>query len=386
MGSVCRKHYTRPLWPGAKLVTRGSKTWAEWRDRKGRKRKAEAVPDGKGGWRVRVPTGVYYADYRDAAGVTRVVSTGCKTESGARAVLAELERQAELVRSGVLSHTEAAVAERATEPVETHLADYLAGLEAKGTSPVYRENVRRFLRRLFADCGFLRLSDLDPVPVERWLSARLAEGMSARTRNEYRVVLIGFANWAVRSGRLLRNPFVSLPVADERSDRRRERRALTVDEFRRLVYVARWRPLAERGREPQAKPKRPGKRTSWTYKSLMLGDMLAAVERARDRFADRPETIERLDAEGRERALLYRVLVYTGLRKNEAATLQAGDLHLAGDPPYLKLRATNEKNRRGSVIPLRRDLADAIRAHLAEKHGLSGTESPAIVKFDPHKP
>lgn len=88
MGSVCRKHYTRPLWPRAKLVTRGGKTQVEWRDRRGRKRKAEAVPDGKSGWRVRIPTGVFYADYRDAAGVVRVVPTGCKTESGARAVLA----------------------------------------------------------------------------------------------------------------------------------------------------------------------------------------------------------------------------------------------------------------------------------------------------------
>ncbi|NMC18969.1 MAG: site-specific integrase, partial [Thermogutta sp.] len=192
-------------------------------------------------------------------------------------------------------------------------------------------------------------------------------GMSARTRNEYRGALSSFAAWLEKNGRLLRNPFRTLPAANVKADRRRERRALTPDEAGRLLYAARWRSLAEYGRDVVTAPKRPGKRASWTYRPLTVDDLPGAVARARERLAKHPEVIARLDAEGRERALLYRLMLYTGLRKNEAATLRIADVRLDADPPCIRLRAENEKNRQGSTIPLRRDLAGAIREHLAGK-------------------
>ncbi|WP_231691244.1 site-specific integrase [Aureliella helgolandensis] len=63
-----------------------------------------------------------------------------------------------------------------------------------------------------------------------------------------------------------------------------------------------------------------------------------------------------LVALGNERALIYKVAVLTGLRLNELRTLTVGDLSF-GDVPFVRLRSTNEKNRRGSTLPLRSDLA-----------------------------
>jgi integrase len=63
-----------------------------------------------------------------------------------------------------------------------------------------------------------------------------------------------------------------------------------------------------------------------------------------------------------ERALIYKTLVLTGLRKQELASLTIGQLHLDGPRPYADLEAADEKNREGSQIPLRHDLA----ADLAE--------------------
>jgi len=63
--------------------------------------------------------------------------------------------------------------------------------------------------------------------------------MSAGTRNGYREAWIGFANWCVKTSRLLSNPLSNLPKADAKADCRRKRRALTEDELTRLLDAAR---------------------------------------------------------------------------------------------------------------------------------------------------
>jgi integrase len=69
------------------------------------------------------------------------------------------------------------------------------------------------------------------VTVERWLLKQAELGMGARTRNTYRIALVAFGNWCMREARLLNNPFAGLPRANEATDRRRERRALTLAEI-----------------------------------------------------------------------------------------------------------------------------------------------------------
>ena len=78
-------------------------------------------------------------------------------------------------------------------------------------------------------------------------------------------------------------------------------------------------------------------------------------------------TRENLLRIGRERALIYKTLVLTGLRKGELASITLGQVDLGGSVPYLLLHARDEKNRRGSEIPLRADLAADIRSWLADR-------------------
>ena len=80
-----------------------------------------------------------------------------------------------------------------------------------------------------------------------------------------------------------------------------------------------------------------------------------------------PEIRERLEALGRERALIYKTLVLTGLRKAELASLTVGQLHLDGPAAYVELDAADEKNREGNAVPIRADLADDLRSWLADK-------------------
>jgi integrase len=336
VGSIYRKTVTKPLPNGAAIVTRNGRKLAKWADRRGRTRTAEVNASGR-----IVVLGKYIAKYRGGRGVVVEVATGCAYETAARAKLAELERRAELVRAGVLTAEQDRTADHAARTLADHVAEYLDHLRAKGVADMHHSNVTNQLGRVVGDCGWRRLADLDAGPVERWMVRRAADEMAGRTRNTYLAALVAFANWCVREGRLTSHPFGRVPKADEKSDQRRKRRAMSEPELIRLLDVARDRPLID------AMTIRHGPRT---------GQVVARL--TDDRRA-------RLTALGRERALMYKTLVLTGLRRGELASLTVGRLDLDAAPPWVVLRAADEKSREGNEVALRPDLADDLRSWVA---------------------
>jgi integrase len=118
---------------------------------------------------------------------------------------------------------------------------------------------------------------------------------------------------------------------------------MTEPELVRLLAVARERPLLE------ALTVRKGPRKGERYAEV------------------RDEVRQQLDLLGRERALIYKTLVLTGLRKGELASLTVAHLHLDDPVPFASLDAADEKNREGNGIALRDDLAADLRNWLAEK-------------------
>jgi integrase len=81
----------------------------------------------------------------------------------------------------------------------------------------------------------------------------------------------------------------------------------------------------------------------------------------------KPETQARLEEIGRERVLIYKTLVLTGLRKGELESLTVGQLYLDSSAAFAELNAADEKNREGNAVPIWADLADDLRAWLAGK-------------------
>jgi integrase len=343
VGAVFHKTVTRPLPPNAETFTRKGERLARWKDRKGKTRTAALTVGADGSERISVESPYFIAKYRDGGGVVKVVPTGCRDETAARQVLAELERKAELVRSGVMSAAEAHIGEHQAVPLGKHFDAFDTHLQAKGVTKIHREDTGRYLCRLAADCSFGTLADLRREALERWLAARTVKGMAARTRNAYRNALVSFCNWCQLTNRLSANPFDAISKADEKADRRRQRRAMEEAELVRLLDVARERPLLE------ALTVRKGQRKGERYAKV------------------RPEVCERLELLGRERALIYKTLLLTGLRKNELATLTVAQLSLDGPVPFAALDAADEKNREGNEIPLRDDLAADLRDWLADK-------------------
>ena len=252
MGTVYKKTATKPLPAGAKIIVRKGQRLAEWIDAKGKRRTAPVTVGKDGADRIVVTTRTYTAKYRDGSGIVREVATGCRDESAARSILTDLEKRAARVQGKILTAAEDRMIDHQETSLADHLEAYLEHQVAKDINRVRVANTRRRLERLANACGFRRLADLEAVALERWLTARQAEGMGAGNRNEYRQELVAFGNWCVRNHRLLNNPFADVPKADAKADPRRKRRALTEGELRRLLYVARWRPLAEYGRQAVA--------------------------------------------------------------------------------------------------------------------------------------
>jgi integrase len=183
--------------------------------------------------------------------------------------------------------------------------------------------------------------------------------MGARTRNSYLTSAIAFCNWCCEPGnhRLTANPFDRMPKANEKADPRRQRRAMDEAELLKLLAVARERPVLD------ALTIRRGPRK---------GERCAKV---------RPEVRQRLELLGRERALIYKTLVLTGLRKGELGSLAAGQLRLDDPLPSLQLDAADEKNREGNCLAIRPDLADDLRHWLADK--LARLQAEARSKGEP---
>ena len=328
MGSVYRKSVTRPLPTGAELFSKGGEQFARWKPAKGKTRTAKMTTGKDGSPRIVVESGTYVAKFRDGSGGVCEVSTECRDLDAARSILGKLERRAELVKGEVISVAEAATADHQGTPIADHFTAYLARQQSSGVSKRHLRDLERVGNRMFRECSMGTLRDIRPEVAERWLAARQSEGMAARTRNIHLQAIRGFCAWCVQTERLASNPLARTAKADEKSDQRRQRRAMTEAELLRLLQVARLRPLAESGRETlaieaserEATGKRR-KRSNWTYKPLTFESLPTAARMARERLASNPDQVEELERTGRERELIYRMLVLTGLRRNELASL-----------------------------------------------------------------
>ena len=210
----------------------------------------------------------------------------------------------------------------ALRPLTELLDAWEEHLLAKGTSRRQITQVLGRARRLFEGAGIAVWNEIDAGRVEQYLRgarARKKRPLSARTSNFYLQAARQFCRWAVRVGIATEEPLRILTPLNPESDRRKERRALTAEELARLLA--------------------------------------------------KTETGPRLHGiPGPERALIYRVAVETGLRRNEIQTLLVGDLDVAApERASVRVRAKNAKNGRDARLPLRDATARALRAHVAKR-------------------
>jgi hypothetical protein len=167
VGSVFKKQITRTLPQGSEIFVRKGQRFAKWRDGRGRSHTAPLTIGRGGSERIREESSRFYARYKDGGGLWVETTTGCRDLGAAQQVLADLERRAERVRSGLLTSAEDRIAEHLASPLGEQFDAYLASLESAGVVPLHRHNVRVYLSRIAADCRLVRLGDLRREALER---------------------------------------------------------------------------------------------------------------------------------------------------------------------------------------------------------------------------
>ena len=328
------------------------------------------------GKRALVEADRWAVEYRDASGRPRR-KTGYTDRRATEALAAELQREVDRGNAGIIDQESVNLSEHLGPAIRTHTDAYRIHLQAAGVSDWHLSETMRRLGVLIDDCGFAKLADIGADPVQRWCELKSSEGMGARTRNTYTGSLRAFVRGCVADRRMASDPLATLAKADEATDKRRVRRALTEDELQRLLTIAELRPLAEYGRPVEPKPDafRRGKRNTWRRGELTPDNLDECVARARANLKSKNATLlDRLVRAGRERALIYRTLILTGLRRGELAALTWGDLSLDTSSAWLTVRASIAKNRKEDSVPIRADLAAELRAWRTESgnppHGL----------------
>ena len=226
----------------------------------------------------------------------------------------------DLVRHG--EREKAGLAGPATAGRKRAVADLLDAFHRhqfdKGNGREHADTSRRRLQILTAGAGFLTAADLDAGPAERWLADERQTNprFGFQTSNHYVTVSKTFGNWLVRTRVLAENPFRFLTKLNVELDVRHDRRELTAAECEAVLAAA-----------------RVGKR----FRRLSAPD----------------------------RAVLYTVAGYTGLRASELASLTPASFDLTADPPTVTVEAGYSKRKRRDTLPLHPGLTAALAPWLA---------------------
>ncbi|MFO0852411.1 MAG: tyrosine-type recombinase/integrase [Gemmataceae bacterium] len=248
-----------------------------------------------------------------------------------------------------------------------HLADHLKTLRANTRSTAYHEEVERELKNVFKarhdDQGrevlpaVKTLRDLTAGRVQQYLDWMTA---AHGTKNKHRTYLVGFFNFLVAAERLPHNPITKHTVRRAKPKgeaERRRRRAMRVSELRTLVQAAYDYPVKAATMNTGGRPRRDGSKAE-PRPSKLSTDTLAA-----------------LMLRGRERRLLYRLAILTGLRRGELSRLRVRHL-IFGKRPRIELPGVHTKNGRDAKIPLVPALAVELKAWVEETG--RGKDDPVV--------
>lgn len=229
---------------------------------------------------------------------------------------AQLEREAQLRRDGLIDPEEEKRAEQKTLPIIKHLAAYETSLGRNSSKYVSLTMSR--IKRVVKSACIETLADIDEESVENAIvEIQEEDDLANRTVNHYMDAIDGFCRWLVPK-RLLANPLVGLERLNAEVDIRRKRRALSTSEISSLLQSAR----------------------------------------------ESEETIQCYT--GEERARIYLFAYLTGLRRSEMGSLTKRSFKLKSEPPTVTVEAINSKHRRKDVLPLHPQLVMMLGEWLKE--------------------
>ena len=276
-------------------------------------RKPVIVTDPKTGQRVKSKSKKWWGRYKDENGIEcRVPLAVDKT--AAQTMLNELVRKTERRAAGLIDRFD----EHRQRPIDVHVEEFRKHLQARRVGEAQVKLVAYRVERIIEACRVRILTDLSASRVQKFLADLRADGLSIQTSNHYLRAIKQFSRWLVRDRRAGEDPLAYISMLNVATDRRHDRRPLSETEFAALITAT-----------------KTGK------------------------------TMVRL--KGPDRAMLYTVAAYTGLRASELASLTPESFRLDETPPTVTVLAAYSKHRRQDVLPLHPSLVESLRPWLAEK-------------------
>jgi integrase len=301
-------------------------------------KKPVLVTDPKTGLKIKTKSKKWWGRYRDENGVEkRVPLTTDKV--AAQTKLNELVINAERRGAGVIDRFD----EHRKRPMADHLAEFERHLNTKGNSPGQVKLVATRCRRIVAACRAAFTGDLSASRVQAYLAdLREKENKSTQTSNHYLRAIKQFTRWLVKDRRAPDDPLAHMAMLNVSTDRRHDRRPFSEAELTAILQTANAAPIVRR-------------------------------------------------MKGTDRAMLYAVAGYTGLRASELASLTPESFDLNINPATVVVQAAYSKHRRQDVLPLHASLVALLRPWLhAKPEGQSvwpgnwakGKEAGAMLKVD----
>jgi integrase len=276
-------------------------------------KKPVIITDPKTGQQVKTKSKKWWGRYNDENGIERRVPLAID-KTAAQTMLNECVRKTERRAAGLIDRFD----EHRQRPIEVHLEEFRKHLQARRVGESQVKLVVYRAERIIEACRVRILSDLSASRVQKFLADLRADGLSIQTSNHYLRAIKQFSRWLLRDRRAGEDPLAFISMLNVATDRRHDRRPLTETEFTALI---------------------------------------AATTTGK--------TMSRLT--GQDRAMLYTVAAYTGLRASELASLTSGSFRLDETPPTVTVLAGYSKHRRQDVLPLHLSLVESLRPWLAGK-------------------
>ena len=180
--------------------------------------------------------------------------------------------------------------------------------------------------RIAKACKWTRRGDISASDMHRHLGNLRGQGYSVQTSNHYLRAIKEFSRWLVADRWARKDRLLHLSMLNTRLDRRHDRRALSPEEFARLVDAAQTGPSVE-------------------------------------------------SIPGPDGAVMYVLAAWTGYRRSEIGSLTLRSLRLDDDPPTATVAAGYGKRRRQDMQVLHPEVVKRLQIWLATK-GKIAPQSP----------
>lgn len=358
MHLLYKPKYKRPVPKTAKRIQKDGDTYARWTNRQGKRVEAKIYTDKAGNEYCNVEISTFYARFLDSQGRVVKRNTLCTDRSCAMGVLNGWIGITEKVLAGRLHISEERKPDHKRGPVgisET-LHAYLKYLRRKGRTEKHIDYCRYVVEKFREYTKSTAVVGIDRHAIQEYLNMLQDKNRSARCRNHHKTILSGFCGYSVREGHLQQNPVSSIESAEVALDRRHVRRALSDAEIVELLKAAAQRPLYD-GRYNHRGNADSGEGTS---KKPFLSTFDNRDEENLKKACLDPDTEAKLLLRGRERALIYEVLIITGLRWGELKQICTCDIEFDSRYPHIRVSAKVSKNKKDATVPLSPVLADKL--------------------------